>query len=105
MTSLQSSFMGAFLQFFPRAGFLSKGKQPKARMASSFDFVRRGNSIHRFAITTEFGILESDRKYFLTDVFCPMEKNFGNILRERNLEIQINTNIINELLNSLQSRE
>ena len=43
-------------------------------MANSLVSLRSHNSIRGFAMNAEFEIPESDRKYFLTDVFCPIDQ-------------------------------
>ena len=79
MPSVHFSFMSASLQFFPRAVFWNKGKQYNPRMANPLDSLRSQNSPGEFTInpgvySCQFGILEGDRKYLLTDVFCPMKQ-------------------------------
>ncbi len=74
----------AILQFLLEIVFRKKGRSLKVRMASSLDFLRSHRNTWELAINQEFGIQESDRKYFLTDVFCPIEQIFENsFARER----------------------
>lgn len=86
MPSFNFLSMVAIHQFLLGIVFRKKGRSLKARMASSLDSLRSHSSIWELAINPEFGILESDRKYFLTDVFCPIEQIFGNTFaREKSL--------------------
>ncbi len=88
MPSLHFSFIDGneLLQFFPKAGFWNKDRHYEARTANLLDSLRSQNFTRGFAIIPAFAILESDRKYFLTDVFCPIEQVFGKTFPRENAE-------------------